>query len=81
MLLGTWSANYFRYAGDFSAGYLFRFSLREMYGLFAFFWIGLYNGRRGRQLPKAFYYGFYPVHLLLLHLVAVMVLEGMLQAV
>lgn len=81
MLLGTWSANYFRYAGDFSARYLFRFSLREMYGLFAFFWIGLYNGRRGRQLPKAFYYGFYPVHLLLLHLVAVMVLEGMLQAV
>lgn len=72
MLLGTWSANYLRYAGDFSAGYLFRFSLREMYGLFAFFWIALYNGEKGRQFPKAFYYAFYPVHLLLLHFVTVM---------
>ena len=79
MLFGTWSANYLKYAGKFSAGYLFEFSLREMYGLFAFLWIGLYNGKKGRQLPKAFYYGFYPVHLLLLHIAADMILSGMVN--
>ncbi|MBR5968366.1 MAG: hypothetical protein IK001_07200, partial [Lachnospiraceae bacterium] len=29
--------------------------------------ICLYNGLKGRQLPKAFYYLFYPVHLILLY--------------
>lgn len=71
MLFGTWSTNWLRYAGEYSDMYLFRFSLREMYGLFAFLWIGLYNGKRGLQLPKPFYYGFYPVHLFLLHCAAV----------
>lgn len=71
MLFGTWSMNWLRYAGDYSAMYLLQFSSSEMYGLFAFFLIGLYNGEKGRQLPKAFCYGFYPVHLLLLHCAAV----------
>lgn len=66
MLIGTWSANCIRYADSFTVAYLFRFSLREMYGLFAFLLIALYNGERGKQLPKLFYYGFYPVHLLFL---------------
>jgi len=42
-------------------------STTELYGLFAFFLIYFYNGKKGRQLPKAFYYWFYPLHLLLLY--------------
>lgn len=71
MLFGTWSANWFRYAGDYSASYLFRFSLREMYGLAAFVLIALYSGEKGHQLPKAFYYAFYPVHLMALYCAAI----------
>lgn len=70
MLFGTWSANCIRYAGRFTVAYLFYFSLREMYGLFAFILIACYNGERGEQLPKLFYYGFYPVHLLFLYGIA-----------
>lgn len=70
MLLGTWGSNYLRYSERYSAEYLFRFSLREMYGLFAFALIFLYNGKKGRQLPKPFYYLFYPVHLLALYGIA-----------
>ena len=70
MLFGTWSANCIRYADSFTVDYLFRFSLREMYGLFAFLLIAGYDGERGKQLPKPFYYGFYPVHLLFLYGIA-----------
>ena len=67
MLFGTWGANCLKYAGSYSLTYLFQFSMGEMYGLFAFIPIALYNGERGRQMPKAFCYSFYPVHLLLLY--------------
>lgn len=70
MLFGTWSVNCLRYADLYDMSYLFRFSMREMYGLFAFVPIYLYDGSKGRQLPKAFYYGFYPVHLFLLYCIA-----------
>lgn len=70
MFFGIWGANCIRYAQDYTALYLFRFSLREMYGLLAFALIPFYNGERGRQLPKPFYYGFYPVHLLILYGIA-----------
>lgn len=66
MLFGTWSANCLRYAGERTMEYLFWFSMREMYGLAAFVPIFLYDGSKGKQLPKAVCYGFYPVHLLLL---------------
>lgn len=42
-------------------------STTELYGLFAFCLIYFYNGKKGRQFPKAFYYWFYPLHLLLLY--------------
>lgn len=73
MLFGTWGSNLIRYTGRYTTAYLFRTSLREMYGLFAFLLIFLYNGKKGRQFPKPFYYGFYPLHLLFLYGIARMV--------
>ena len=70
MFFGMWSINCLRYADIYSVSYLFRFSMRELYGLFAFIPIALYDGTKGRQLPKAVCYGFYPVHLLLLYGIA-----------
>lgn len=40
--------------------------LMELHGILAFPLIFFYNGKKGKQLPKAFYYLFYPVHLLLI---------------
>ena len=70
MFFGMWSINSLRYADIYSVSYLLRFSMRELYGLFAFIPIALYDGTKGRQLPKAVCYGFYPVHLLLLYGIA-----------
>ncbi|MCM1173541.1 MAG: conjugal transfer protein TraX [Blautia sp.] len=42
-------------------------STQELYGLLAFGLIYFYNGKKGKQLPKAFYYWFYPLHLLFLY--------------
>ncbi len=73
MLFGTWSVNCLRYSDIYAPAYLLRFSMSEMYGLSAFVPICLYGGNKGKQLPKAVYYGFYPVHLLLLHGIAQMI--------
>lgn len=43
-------------------------------GWIAFLFIWFYNGERGKQLPKYFFYGFYPAHLLLLFLVRLILL-------
>lgn len=68
MLFGTWSANCLRYLEDgYTVLELLRVSLREMYGLAAFFPLAFYKGKKGRQLPKWFCYGFYPAHLLFLY--------------
>ncbi len=62
----NWLYNIRLWDGYYTAGELLRFSMSEMWGLAAFVPIALYNGSKGRQLPKKFYYAFYPVHLLFL---------------
>lgn len=42
----------------------------EWPAIFAFIPICMYNGKRGRSLPKYLFYAFYPAHLLLLCLIA-----------
>ena len=76
MFFGTWINNYLKYVGVESSEYILRFSMRELYGLFAFVPIALYDGTRGRPFPKAVYYGFYPIHLLLLYGIARMITAG-----
>ena len=76
MFFGTWINNYMKYVGEESPEFIFRFSMRELYGLFAFVPIALYDGTRGKPFPKAVYYGFYPIHLLLLYGIARMITIG-----
>ena len=76
MFFGMWSVNLLKYAGSYTTAYLFRFSMRELFGLFAFIPIALYDGTKGRQLPKVVYYGFYPVHLLVLRGIAYVIVGG-----
>lgn len=45
------------------------FSVFESIGLISLVFIFSYNGERGKQLPKWFYYLFYPVHLTILDII------------
>jgi len=40
----------------------------------SFLFIWFYNGERGKQLPKYFFYGFYPAHLLILYFLRMLIL-------
>lgn len=61
---------------DFGHGWL-----NESYGIVAAVPILLYNGERGQyRLPKWFFYGFYPAHLLILHALRLTVIPWLLGA-
>ena len=68
----AWLDNVTKWDYSYTAGELLQFSLSEMYGLAAFALIALYNGTRGKQLPKWFFYAFYPAHLLFLYAMTVL---------
>ena len=53
----------------FSLSYCLKNAAVELCGILVFPLIWLYDGSRGKQLPKAFYYFFYPCHLALIYLV------------
>ncbi|MDO4940708.1 MAG: TraX family protein [Erysipelotrichaceae bacterium] len=49
--------------------YVIEYGLLEAHGLLSLPFIFLYNKQKGKQLPKLFYYFFYPGHLLLIKLI------------
>lgn len=46
--------------------YFLFYGLKQLYAVFAILPISLYNGKRGKSYFKYVFYGFYPVHLLLI---------------
>ena len=63
----TWFA---RHSSDILGG-LISADRIQVFGILAFPLIYFYNGQKGKQLPKAFYYFFYPVHLAIIGLINV----------
>ncbi|MGN0167609.1 MAG: TraX family protein, partial [Acetatifactor sp.] len=55
-------------------------SFSEFTAFFALIPVALYNGRRGLKM-KYFFYAFYPVHLLLIWLVALLMGMGWTSAI
>ena len=66
-IFGLWFAQSEIYgisgAGSINLQACLKSAAEEAHGVLAFPLILLYNGERGRQLPKLFYYLFYPCHL------------------
>lgn len=45
----------------------------QLYAVFACLFMAFYNGKKGRSLPKYFFYVFYPLHLLIIYAISVFI--------
>lgn len=53
----------------------FGFIPSQVYALFCFIPIALYNGKRGRRMNKYVFYAFYPVHILILYVIKTYIIQ------
>jgi len=68
-------SNYSYYIFNFGLDFfwqIFNATFIEMQCLWAFVLIANYNGEKGKQLPKMFYYWFYPAHLIILYIISIL---------
>lgn len=83
-IIGCYIMYYFIYIRYYAVSYNLDFALQmlkptiidtwyalelEIWGLAAFVFIYLYDGSKGKSLPKMFYYLFYPEHIIILYLI------------
>jgi len=71
---------FYRYENNRQILFILLILLNLIYGfpqilaVFSLFIINMYNGQRGKQVNKYVFYGFYPVHLIVLYLINLLII-------